>query len=305
MMDPRIKFRHIQSFVEIARQGSLKAAAEMLSLTQPAISRTLKELEEILGTSLMLRSRAGITLTAEGAAFLHFARMSLAALSQGLDGIERAGLEAAERLTVGSLPSVAGALMPDVAREVRARRPGAVLQIVDGPHVYLVDQLRLGALDVVIGRLGEPETMQGISFTQLYLEEVAFVVRAGHPLLDDPNPQRLPDWPVIFPPAKAAIRPLVDRWLIAQGIGQIPDRIETVSGAFGRIHARTTDAVWIISGGVVAAELADGVLARLPFDTSLTSGPVGLMTRPDMARTEIVEVFQRAVTAVIDRRGDS
>ena len=91
MIDRRIKFRHIQCFVEISRLKSMKLAAERLFLTQPAISKTLKELEELLGADLMTRSRAGVSLTKQGEVFLHFAEMSLAALQQGLDGVEQEG----------------------------------------------------------------------------------------------------------------------------------------------------------------------------------------------------------------------
>ena len=66
MIDRRIKFRHIQCFVEIEQERSLKLAADKLNLTQPAISKTLKELEDIIGASLMTRNRAGIVLTKQG-----------------------------------------------------------------------------------------------------------------------------------------------------------------------------------------------------------------------------------------------
>lgn len=300
MIDRRIKFRHIQCFVEIAQERSLKLAADKLNLTQPAISKTLKELEEIIGATLMLRNRAGISLTKQGKVFLHFARISLASLRQGLDGVEKEGVNALARLRVGALPSVSASLLPAVAREFSELAPDVLLQILDGPHGYLIERLRLGEIDLVIGRLGRPATMEGVSFTQLYSERVDFVVRAGHPLLDVPDVQRIVDWPVIYPPEDAAIRPLVERYLIANGVGEIPNRIETVSGAFGRIHTRQSDAVWIISAGVVMNETAGGDLVRLPFDSDITKGPVGLMTRPDAAPSPAEQVFRLAVQTVIE-----
>lgn len=300
-MDRRIKFRHIQCFVDIARERSLKTAAEKLFLTQPAISKTLKELEEIVGATLMLRNRSGVSLTREGKIFLHFAQMSLASLQQGLDGVEQAGTQKKAVLTVGSLPSVAARLIPAVVAEFTELAPSAVLRIIDGPHSYLVDRLRLGELDLVIGRLGQPDTMQGITFTQLYTEQVEFVVRAGHPLLTACDIRRIVDWQVIYPPLGSAIRPLVERYLIANGIGEIPNRLETVSGAFGRVYTRNSDAVWIISGGVVANEIADGYLEKLPLDTSMTQGPVGLMSRPDVTEVPVRQIFQIAVRNVLGR----
>lgn len=303
MIDRRIKFRHIQCFVEITRQKSMKLAAERLYLTQPAISKTLKELEEILGTELMSRSRAGVSLTKQGEVFLHFAEMSLAALQQGLDGVEQAGQSAAKRIKVGALPSVAARLMPRVAREYFELSAGATLQISDGPISFLIEKLRDGELDVVIGRLAPSDQMKGVAFTQLYNETVDFVVRPGHPLLDDPDLSRIGEWQVIYPSEHSAIRPIVERFLIAHGVGELPNRMETVSGAFGRVYTRESDAVWIISSGVVANEVADGRLIRLPFDTAITKGPVGLMARANSNLTPEQQVLSIAVNNVVQAEG--
>jgi len=303
LIDRRIKFRHIQCFVEIAQERSLKLAADKLSLTQPAISKTLKELEEIVGATLMTRNRAGIALTKQGKVFLHFAQISLASLQQGLEGVEQEGEFARPTLKVGALPSVATSFIPPVMMEFCELAPDVIVQIMDGPHAYLIERLKMGELDLVIGRLGRPSTMEGVSFTQLYSETVDLVVRAGHPLLEALDIKRIVEWPVIYPPEGAAIRPLVERYLIACGIGEIPNRIETVSGAFGRVHTRRTDAVWIISSGVVQNETADGHLVRLPFDTGMTKGPVGMMTRPDGQPNASEQVFRIAMQTVIGKLG--
>ena len=303
MIDRRIKFRHIQCFVEITRQKSMKLAAERLFLTQPAISKTLKELEEILSTELMSRSRAGVSLTKQGEVFLHFAEMSLAALQQGLDGVEQAGKPGSARVRVGALPSVAARLMPKVVQEFSELASGAMLQISDGPISFLIQKLRDGELDVVIGRHGPPETMKGIAFTQLYDETVDFVVRPGHPLLEAPDIARIGEWKVIYPSEHSAIRPIVERFLIAHGVGELTNKLETVSGAFGRVYTHQTDAIWIISSGVVANEVADGRLIRLPFDTALTKGPVGLMTRANSNLTPEQQVLSIAVDNVVLAEG--
>lgn len=279
-MDRRVRIRHLQAFCETVRQRSLKRAAETLLLTQPAISRTLAELEEIVGTRLMTRGRGGIALTQAGEFFLPHARASLAALEQGLAGLAGSGAgRAGATLRLGALPSVAARLLPRIVAELDGLGAELRLTILDGPHGYLTGLLRDGRLDAVIGRLGEPATMQGLSFTQLYLEQVAVVVRPGHPILDRPELRRIPDWPVIYPAPGSAIRPFVERLLIAEGIPLPPRRIETVSGEFGRIHVRQSDAIWFISAGVVARDVAEGLLVTLPLDTPLTEGPVGLMRR--------------------------
>lgn len=303
MIDRRIKFRHVQCFVEIARQRSLKRAADRLFLTQPAISKTLKELEDILGAQLLTRSRAGVSLTREGEVFLHFAEMSVGALQQGIDGVGQVGDTGRQTITVGALPSVAAWLLPVAVREMAEIAPDVVVRIADGPHAFLVDRLRQGALDLVIGRLGAPETMQQLSFTQLYNEHVDFVVRPEHPILSDPRLERIAEWPVVYPSPGSAILPLVERFLIAQGLGDLPRKVETVSGAFGRVYVRNSDAIWIISAGVVANELSEGRLVRLPIDTALTRGPVGLMARPDDNPSPAQRMFRIAVNRAIQELG--
>lgn len=301
MLDRRIKLRHIESFVEIVRQKSLKAAAERLFLTQPAISKTLRELEEMLGATLLSRDRGGIALTRQGEVFLHFAEMSLAALQQGADSVDQVSRRGKTQLTVGVLPSVAAGLMPRVAAAFRELAADAMLRISDGPHEYLIERLRSGALDLVIGRLGQPDLLQGLSFTQLYNETVVFVVCPGHPILADPRLDRIAAYQVLYPPRGSVIRPIVERFLIAQGIGDFPNRLETVSGAFGRVYTRMSDAVWIISRGVVANEIEDGRLVALPIDTSLMTGPVGLLARSEDEPTPDQRLFRLAVQSVVER----
>lgn len=281
-MDRRIKLRHIQAFVEIIRARSLKKAAERLFLTQPAMSRTLAELEDIAGAPLMTRGRAGVALTPQGELFHRHAQASLAQIERGLAALAQPD-PGARRLALGVLPSVATRVMPGVAAELARLAPDLHLTIADGPHDQMTAQLRAGQLDAVIGRMGAPDTMRGLAFAQLYMEQVAIVVRPGHPLLAEPDLHAIGRWPVIWPPPWAAIRPLVERFFILNGVPEPAHRIETVSGAFGRVHVPQTDAVWFISEGVVALELADGRLARVPLSTAGTEGPVGLMTRADEA----------------------
>ncbi|MBS0124799.1 pca operon transcription factor PcaQ [Thetidibacter halocola] len=301
MLDRRIKLRHIEAFSAIARQGSLKAACDALALTQPALSKTLKELEETLGARLMDRDRGGVRLTPEGEVFLEFAGQSLAALRRGVAGIEALRTAGAETLSIGALPSVSARLLPRAIAGFRRLSPETRLTLRDGTHGALTDALRDGALDMVIGRMGAPKVMQGLSFTLLYVERVICVVRPGHPLLKRGTPvaEGLADWPVIYPPEDAAIRPFLDRWCLAQGLSPFADRIDCVSGAFGRVHVRDSDALWFISEGVVAPDLAEGRLCALPLDLDLTAGPVGLMTRPDSAPSRSQQVFVRTLQGAV------
>ena len=94
-----------------------------------------------------------------------------------------------------------------------------------------------------------------------------------------------------------------DALMVANGIGRLPRRIETVSNAFGRTFTRSTDAVWIISNGVVANDLAEGQLAALAVDTRITLGPVGISTRAAEAHTPDLLLFMAVMREAVEQRG--
>jgi LysR family transcriptional regulator, pca operon transcriptional activator len=300
-MDSRIRLRHLAAFIETSRHKSVTEAAEALHLTQSAISKTLAELESLLGTVLMTRSRAGVALTPAGEVFLHYAMTSHAALKQGVDALTQTRMAQAAQLAIGALPSVAARVIPAAMRRFRDLQPGAIARIVAGPNRYLLDRLRAGELDLVVGRLGSPDLMKGLSFAQLYSERVGMVVRPGHPLALKPDLARLPEFPVLLPDRDAAIRGIAERFLLANGIGDLPDRIETVADAFGRAFTRETDAVWIISRGVVALDLAEGALVELPLRMEDTSGPVGLTLRANDEISPPQRLFIAALREVTER----
>ena len=239
-MDRRIKFRHLEAFSAIARERSLKRAAEELNLTQPAISKTLKELEQIVGVVLVERSRSGVWLTDQGEVFLQFAEQSISALRHGLRSVSGQG-KAAGQLRIGALPTVAGYLLPAAVEAFAAQAPGISVEIQEGPHTDLTGRLRAGGLDLVIGRLGRPETMDGLGFLQLYAEEVIIVTHPRSPAAKVRNLEELNQFRVLYPPAESAIRPLVARFLIGHGIPLFDNRIESASSAFGRAATLADD----------------------------------------------------------------
>lgn len=296
-MDRRIKFRHLEAFVAIARANRLKRAAEQLNLTQPAISKTLRDLENILGVTLMTRDRAGVRLTPEGQVFLQYAEQSTAALRQGISSIASHSEAGGHVVKIGVLPSVAAQVLPAAIEIFRGASPKTVLHVVEGSHGFLTDCLRAGDLDLVVGRLGDAATMRGLSFTALYAERVVAVVAPDHPQRGATRLEQLEDDLIIYPPEASAIRPLMARLMISRGVPLFADRIECVSGALGR--AMTLGAlrpVWFISRGVVADDLDAGRLVALDLDMGPTEGAVGIMARSEENPSPLVGLFRGALS---------
>ncbi|MFZ2103140.1 MAG: pca operon transcription factor PcaQ [Oricola sp.] len=289
----RIRLRHLETFMEVARHGSVSRAAESLALTQPAVTRTIRELEAICGRPLVARDGRGIRITPHGEVFLRHAGRSLSAARSGVEALEQLDLTDATPIRIGALPTVSATVMPEAVAEFLATGTRNRLVIVTGENRVLLDQLRTGELDFVIGRLSAPENMQGLAFEPLYRDKVVFVVDASHPLagrrqiaVDD-----MLDFPVLVPQVGSIIRPFVDRVFIEQGFPYPRQAIETVSDSFGRAFVRRHEAIWIISRGVVASEIESGEFAVLPIDTEQTMGSVGLNMRADAELPPGAEIF--------------
>lgn len=308
--DSRIKIRHLACFLEVAARRSFGGAAEALAITQPAVSKAIADLEDILGVALFERSRRGVFLTGYGEAFQRYAGASLTALRQGVDSVSQAQARGGHTLAIGALPTSANRIMPQAVLRAKAEGLGATLRIITGPNELLLQELRQGDLDLVVGRLAAPRQMQALAFEYLYSEEVVFVVRPGHPLLD-PSSQlgetvelgQLADFTVILPTLRSIIRPEVDRLLVSQGVARLPEVIESVSPDFSRRYTRTTEAVWIISYGVVADDLAEGMLARLPVNAPPAQGPVGLTQRAEMPASVSLQILMKAIREVAAEQG--
>ncbi len=103
---------------------------------------------------------------------------------------------------------------------------------------------------------------------------------------------------VLYPPKGTAIRPLVARLLIAHGVPLFRNRIETASPAFGRaLTLAGPDTVWIISKGVVAGDIAAGLLVPLSLDMAPTLGAMGIMSRAG----EVPSVPTRAICTLLNQ----
>jgi len=288
-----ISYRHVRCFLEVARLSSVTHAADALAITQPAVSKTLKELEERLGVTLFERDGRRLKLTEAGRLFRKHAGASLSELEIGVRALTRPE-DSRRRLAVGVLPTVATRIMPRAALAFAKATPGARLRISTGPNWMLLSQLHEGALDLVVGKLAGPDQMKGLVFEQLFVDPVVAVVRAGHPLIGAPAGEFL-DLPFVLPPPGAVIRPVVERYFLSIGRETPAAMVETVSLSVGRGLTLNSDAIWFISRGVVADELESGALATLDLGVLPLAGPVGITRRAGAPSSDELQALMRAL----------
>lgn len=282
LADARVKFRHLQCFLAVAQFGSVQQAAESLSVTQPAVSKTIAELESLLGVRLFERGRHGAVPTREGQLFMPHASACVSALRHGVELLARDEGAVAATLDVGVLPTVATDVLSGALRRFAQQWPRVSVRLLTAANAELLERLKSGAISFAIGRLADPERMVGLSFELLYNEPLAVVVRSGHPLArGGALPAQLPQFPLVLPPFGTLIRQAADSLLAAWGAQPLSAFVEMLSVSVGRSLALENDAVWFVPAGAVEYDLRQGALVRLPLPSAGGEEPVGLVLRTD------------------------
>ena len=278
----RLKLRHLQCLAVVGQERNLVRAARALALTQPAVSKTMAELEDIVGRRLLMRRRRGVELTAAGETLTRHAADTLRALHEGL-ALALEQPEADElRVAVGALPNMAAGPLPGAVARLAASAPTLRVRVLSGTNRQLMTQLRQGEIDLVLGRLAAPATMADLSFRALGSEPLVMVAAPGHPLLTRAVPPTLEDlgeFVLIVPVQGTPVRDTADAFLYARGTQPPPRLVEATDTSFIIGLLRSIDAVWFAPEGAVLSSLARGELQRLPFDTRSTDGPVGVTMR--------------------------
>lgn len=300
MLNARIKLRHLQAFLEVARQRSFARAAERLAITQPGISKTIRELEDTLAVQLFERTPRGVSLTQAGLTLLRHAGPAVRALEEGVNAIQ-AVQTGSHWLRVGTLSTVESRLLPEALR--RWQRNTTIergAQVVTGTSAFLLSRLRRGELDVVVGRMTEAREIHDLSFEHLYYERLQLVVRAGHPLLLEQasGADNLCAYPWIVPPPQTTLRQQVDSFFVRHGLTLPAQRIETLSLALGQRYALTGDAIWVAPEEAARSALERRELCELALPLELHGGSVGACINRSLRPTLAIETFCEALREV-------
>ncbi|EAU0720101.1 LysR family transcriptional regulator [Salmonella enterica] len=283
LFSQRIRLRHLHTFVAVAQQGTLGRAAETLNLSQPALSKTLNELEELTGTRLFERGRLGAQLTVPGEQFLTHAVKVLDALNTAGQALNRKEDASADVVRVGALPTAALGILPAAIGRFHQQQKSTSLQVATMNNTMLLAGLKSGEIDLGIGRMSDPELMGGLNYELLFLESLKLVVRPGHPLLQETiTLSRVMEWPVVVSPKGTVPRQNAEALLQSQGCKMPAGCIETLSASLSRQLTVDYDYVWFVPSGAVKEDLRQATLVSLPVPTQSAGEPIGILTRVDI-----------------------
>jgi LysR family hca operon transcriptional activator len=252
-----MELRHLRYFTAVAAHGSFNRAANKLHLTQPALSRQVKDLEEEVGVALLFRGKNAVTLTDAGELFYEDARDVLARVDQAVRRLR--GESWNEILRVGYAPSVTAGIMPRALEKFQSVAPRVRIELADLSSREMTDLARAGQLDLLITPETPDSDLPDFLWTELRRVSAVLVMPETHPLakLKKIPPSRLRDLPLIglgrenYPDYVRHIRAVLKPFGITPHfVALLNDGVSTLFPALEANHS--------------AAILGDGIATMIP-----------------------------------------
>lgn len=228
LVGSHLKLRHLVLVLAIEEHGSLVRAAEELYLTQPALSRALREAESAVGSSLFERTRHGMVPTLAGAACLEHARSIVGHVETLHRRITELTDPQSGSVGIGAHVTGANLLVPRAVARLVAERPLIDVRIREAPPATLIHEVEGGDLDLLVGRVTDHPSTARLQMVPLYREPFRIVAAADHPALDLPDATLtdLARYPWAIPVAGTPLRDALETAFRAEGLGPPARQVE-------------------------------------------------------------------------------
>ncbi len=286
---PDINARHMAAVLAVAEYRSFVAAASALRTSQPALTRSIKRVEDILGVQLFERTTRTVEITEAGREFIAVAQRITNDLRITVESMRELAEQKRGQVIISSIISLANGVLPQAIAAYREDRPGIEIHVRDSIHGNVVDDVKSGVADFGLNYLADiPDTMETLRLGEGHFD---LVVGQSHRLararrevirFDD-----LVDIPLVSMPPESQTRQVLDRNAAIRGIrlhhtvvvSQIPTLLSIVRAGAG---------VGFVPSASISGTLADG-LVRLKVEEPRISLDIGLVKLKDRVLSPAAE----------------
>lgn len=179
-MSNELELRHLRYFITVAEELHFSKAAEKLYITQPALSRQIRQLEEQLGAELLVRNKRNVRLTKTGEYLLEEARYVFNHLDFVKQNIRRQTSGQQGELRIGFVGSAMQSIIPGLMKKMNEQSPGVHMVLTELPNQEQIDQIRADQLD--IGFIRTMRLPEGLNKLDIFEESFCLVLPKSHPL---------------------------------------------------------------------------------------------------------------------------
>jgi len=179
----RLKIKHLMLFKDVCQMRTVRRAAEANTMTQPAATKLIQELEHMLGQTLFVRDRSGMTPTYYGQVLLRHANILLADISNLRSEFDLSTHGISGRIRLGVIPSYSSDLLADCIAETLTASPRIQFEIREASTSQLLKELAANELDIAFARPLNASALQDLEVMDIYAESFLIACAVGHPLL--------------------------------------------------------------------------------------------------------------------------
>ena len=259
--------RRLSFLVAAVERGSINAAAAAMRISQPAVTKAIRQLERDLGVALLERGSEGVKPTLYGRALYAHAKAVIAELDDATATIRHLKGETREKVSVGGLASVVSAVLAPAIGAVIASRPNMAIHVAELSTMDCFQALRRGEIDFGVVMMSRDAPEVGLSATVLLSEPLAIIVRHGHPIAfrRSVHLSDLARFPWVLPTPSGLQRGLVDEMFRNAELPPIEPKIECNSVQFTKMLVAATDHVGLVPPYAVRDEIEADVIYRVPL----------------------------------------
>lgn len=274
----------LRAFVSVARQGSIRGAGRVLNLSQPALTKSIKELEQSLGTRLFVRRRQGVTLTNCGDAFFKHASLILEELRVAQEDIAQRLGGTSGRVNIGVGASIARTIMPVVIERFHREFPNVKVRIAEGQLVSMIPELRQGELDFTVNTYYQGPFDNELLYEKLMDKEYRVMARRGHPQANARSMHELRDCDWTMPTQRGSYYKLLSEVFSDM---EVEPNISVICETFMSCTSliAKTDFLSVLSVDIVNDPVIGQSLVALDLDLPLPKATFYLIQRRDTTLT--------------------
>lgn len=302
-----LDLRRLRHLCAAVNEGSLSAAALLLGLSQPALSASIKSLEEDLGVRLLDRHRFGVYATSFAETLLEHTESVEAELTNAWSTLLRSRKHVTLSLRIGCGPSEATRLLPLALQQLRIVQPELRVFVEYGLNEVLMPMVRHGQVDCALSSIPQSAPHPDLQHESLCQEQAVIVARTGHPLTRQANAsvKDLVRYPWVLARRWELERKAFDDFFAEAGMMPIEAEIETTSAILMKTLVMNGDFLTFVPREMIYWEERANLLCPLKVFSTNWDRHVGITTRSDKPQTESVQWLIAALRKVASELGSS
>ncbi|MGH8806258.1 MAG: LysR family transcriptional regulator [Noviherbaspirillum sp.] len=293
----RLRVKQLALIAALGELKTLHKVAEAMHLSQPAATKMLHEIEETLGVTLFERHPRGMQPTVFGESVIRYAMLMLSDLDNLRKKLVTQAAGGEGEISVGAIMAPAPGLLARTIVELKAQYPRLMIRVQVDTSDVLTQLLRQGKLDVVLGRLAEPDDHHDLDFEVLENEALSVICGIHHPLVKARRLtlKDLAISPWILQPPSSPMRQLLERAFRDAGMTRPENLVETASILTTTTLLQDTDMVSVTPTTIAKHYATAGMVSILPVRIKFQLDPYGIITRKDLFPTPAISIFQRCL----------